>query len=78
ERAGRLEVGWENAAVVPRLSLAGMGNVLAGARAWVAVDTGLGHLAAALEVPTLWLFGLANPGFTGAYGLPQVHLRSDF
>ena len=41
--------GLENAAVLPRLSLAGMAKVLAGARACVAVDTGLGHLAAALD-----------------------------
>ncbi|HCE5831551.1 lipopolysaccharide heptosyltransferase I [Pseudomonas aeruginosa] len=78
ERAGRLAAGLENAAVLPRLSLAGMAKVLAGARACVAVDTGLGHLAAALDVPTLSLFGPTNPGFTGAYGRSQVHLGSDF
>lgn len=44
----------------------------------MAVDTGLGHLAAALDVPTLSLFGPTNPGFTGAYGRSQVHLGSDF
>lgn len=37
----------------------------------VAVDTGLGHLAAALDVPTLSLFGPTNPGFTGATGAPR-------
>ncbi len=36
ERAGRLAAGLENAAVLPRLSLAGMAKVLAGARACVA------------------------------------------
>jgi len=40
--------------------------------------TGLGHLAAALDVPTLSLFGPTNPGFTGAYGRAQQHLASDF
>jgi heptosyltransferase-1 len=44
----------------------------------VAVDTGLGHLAAALDVPTLSLFGPTNPGLTGAYGRSQVHLASDW
>ncbi|MEW2855054.1 glycosyltransferase family 9 protein, partial [Pseudomonas aeruginosa] len=56
----------------------GFGMGLAGARACVAVETGLGHLAAALDVPTLSLFGPTNPGFTGAYGRSQVHLGSDF
>lgn len=77
-RAERIAEGLENAAVLPRLSLAGMAKVLAGARACVAVDTGLGHLAAALDVPTLSLYGPTNPGFTGAYGRSQVHLGSDF
>jgi heptosyltransferase-1 len=44
----------------------------------VAVDTGLGHLAAALDVPTISLFGPTNPGLTGAYGKAQIHLASDF
>ncbi len=78
QRAERLAEGLENAAVLPRLSLAGMAKVLAGAPACVAVDTGLGHLAAALDVPTLSLFGPTNPGLTGAYGRSQVHLGSDF
>ncbi|MNQ43473.1 Lipopolysaccharide heptosyltransferase 1 [compost metagenome] len=77
-RAERIAEGLENAAVLPRLSLAGMAKVVAGARACVAVDTGLGHLAAALDVPTLSLYGPTNPGFTGAYGRAQIHLGSDF
>ncbi|WP_150303105.1 lipopolysaccharide heptosyltransferase I [Pseudomonas saliphila] len=64
--------------VLPRMSLAGMASMLAGASACVAVDTGLGHLAAALDVPTLSLFGPTNPGFTGAYGATQVHLAADY
>ena len=44
----------------------------------MAVDTGLGHLAAALDVPTISLLGPTNPGLTGAYGRSQVHLGSDF
>ncbi|WP_137887106.1 lipopolysaccharide heptosyltransferase I [Pseudomonas sp. 2FE] len=77
-RAERIAAGLENAAVLPKLALAGMAKVLAGARACVAVDTGLGHLAAALDVPTLSLFGPTNPGLTGAYGRSQIHLASDF
>jgi heptosyltransferase I len=78
ERAERLAAGLERVSVLPRQNLAGMAAQLAGARACVAVDTGLGHLAAAFDVPTLSLFGPTNPGYTGAWGPRQRHLASDF
>lgn len=77
-RAERLATGLADATVLPRLPLAGIAAQLAGARACVAVDTGLGHLAAALDVPTISLFGPTNPGYTGAWGPRQIHLASDF
>lgn len=77
-RAQRIAEGLDNAVVLPKLNLAGVAKVLAAAQACVAVDTGLGHLAAALDVPTVSLFGPTNPGLTGAYGESQVHVASDF
>ncbi|HYQ55049.1 MAG TPA: lipopolysaccharide heptosyltransferase I, partial [Pseudomonas sp.] len=77
-RAERIAQGLNNCEVLPRLNLAGVARVLAAAKACVAVDTGLGHLAAALDVPTISLFGPTNPGLTGAYGRVQVHQASDF
>lgn len=77
-RAERIANGLGNAVVLPKLNLAGVAKVLASASACVAVDTGLGHLAAALDVPTISLFGPTNPGLTGAYGKAQIHLASDF
>ncbi|ALE90020.1 lipopolysaccharide heptosyltransferase I [Pseudomonas versuta] len=77
-RAERIANGLGNAVVLPKLNLAGVARVLASASACVAVDTGLGHLAAALDVPTISLFGPTNPGLTGAYGKVQIHLASDF
>ncbi len=38
------------------------------------LDTGLGHMAAALDVPTISLYGPTLPGKVGAYGKAQVHL----
>ncbi|CAE6948112.1 ADP-heptose:LPS heptosyltransferase 1 [Pseudomonas marincola] len=73
-RAERIAVGLENAAVLPKLNLAGVARVIAGAKACVAVDTGLGHLAAALDVPSISLYGPTLPGRVGAYGRSQVHL----
>ena len=77
-RAERIAKGLSNCQVLPKLNLVGVARVLAAAKACIAVDTGLGHLAAALDVPTLSLFGPTNPGLTGAYGKSQVHIASDF
>ena len=78
DRAERIAQGLNNCQVLPKLNLAGVARVLAAAKACVAVDTGLGHLAAALDVPTISLFGPTNPGLNGAYGRVQVHQASDF
>jgi heptosyltransferase-1 len=73
-RAERIAAGLDKAQVLPKLNLVGVARVIAGARACVAVDTGLGHLAAALDVPSISLYGPTRPGRVGAYGQGQVHL----
>ena len=73
-RAERIAAGLAQVAVLPKLNLAGVAKVIAGARACVAVDTGLGHMAAALDVPTISLYGPTLPGKVGAYGKGQIHL----
>ena len=77
-RAERIARNLKHVVVLPRLNLAGVAKVLAAATACVAVDTGLGHLAAALDVPTLSLFGPTSSILTGAYGRSQIHLASNF
>lgn len=42
--------------------------LVAGAEGVVTVDTGLGHLAAAFDLPTVGLYGPTNPGLTGLVG----------
>lgn len=73
-RAERIAEGLTSVSVLPRSNLGGIAKVIAGARACVAVDTGLGHLAAALDVPSISLYGPTLPGRVGAYGRSQVHL----
>jgi heptosyltransferase-1 len=63
--------------VLPRLDLTVLAGWLAHARAAVGVDTGLAHLAAALGVPQVTLYGPTLPQLTGAVGDHQVWLRSD-
>lgn len=73
-RAERIAEGLSSVSVLPKLNLGGIAKVVAGARACVAVDTGLGHLAAALDVPSISLYGPTLPGRVGAYGRSQIHL----
>jgi heptosyltransferase-1 len=75
-RARRLAI-HSDVQVLPKLTLSEMGHVLERARACVCVDTGLSHLAAALDVPSITLYGSTDSGLIGASGASQVHLRSD-
>ncbi|MDR2207864.1 MAG: lipopolysaccharide heptosyltransferase I [Azoarcus sp.] len=78
ERARRIAKGLDRVHVLPRLPLAGLAAELIAATACVSVDTGPGHLAAALDVPTLSLFGPTNPRLTGAWGHRQRRFATDF
>ncbi|MGY0218447.1 lipopolysaccharide heptosyltransferase I [Endozoicomonadaceae bacterium StTr2] len=74
ERAERIQQNCKGVTVLPRLRLRQVASVIAGAQAVVAVDTGLGHLTAALEVPGVSLYGPTRPLLVGAYGDNQQHL----
>lgn len=58
----------KNATVLPKLSIAELANIIANAKAAVGVDTGLSHLAAALNVPTIAIYTDTNPALTGVMG----------
>lgn len=75
-RARLIAEAHQRADVLTRTNLAGMAAMIAGARAVVSVDTGLGHLAAALAVPNLSLYGPTSPVLIGAYGPNQYHLNA--
>lgn len=49
-----------------------MAHVLAGAEFVVSVDTGLSHLAAALDRPNITLYGPTDPRLIGGYGKNQM------
>ena len=61
--------------VLPYLNLNEMAAILMGAKAVVALDTGLSHLSAALGVPTIVLYGPTNPSFIGTIGPSQFHIK---
>ena len=75
-RAKRLAVA-AGVQVLPRLNLSEVGYVMARAKACVCMDTGLSHLAAALDVPAVTLYGSTDSGLIGASGASQVHIKSD-
>ncbi len=68
ERAGRLAGALQHAVAAPALNLTALAGLLAGAQSVIGVDTGLVHLAAALQRPTLALYSASDPLLTGVLG----------
>lgn len=68
ERAYRLQANNPVIEVHPNLHIAEMAEILANAVAVVSVDTGFGHLAAALNKPTIAIFGASNPALAKPIG----------
>ena len=64
--------------ILPKTSLTNLAQELSSAKGAVAVDTGLGHLSAALSVPTVSLYGSTNAKLTGAMGNYQIHNQSTY
>lgn len=78
QRAMRLAEDLEQVHVLPKLSLIQLAQLLVKAAGTVTVDTGLGHVAAALAVPTVALYGATDPKKTGTSGHNQTHLAAKF
>jgi heptosyltransferase-1 len=62
--------------VLDKQTLSGLAKHIQQSDGVIAVDTGLGHLAAALAKPTVSLYGSTNPGLSGTFGTSQLHLNS--
>lgn len=62
--------------VLPRLSLQDLMSVLLHAQAFVSVESGIGHLAAALDIPGIMLHGPTSPGYSGILGKACEHISS--
>lgn len=71
-RAERLVAAIADAVLAPRLSIKHAAGLLVGAEVIVGVDTGLTHLAAALDKPVVAIFCATSPGLTGVYGNPRA------
>lgn len=67
-RAQRIAVNQADVTVLDKMSLTLLAALLKEAQFVVAVDTGLGHLAAAVDVPTFSLYGTTDPRLIGTVG----------
>ena len=77
-RAERLAQINDLALVPPAMDLNEIAALLSCSAGAVAVDTGLGHLAAALSLPAVSIYGATDPALTGTRGQYQVQLTADF
>lgn len=66
------------ATVLSRLTLTEMAQELAAASGVVGVDTGFAHLAAALDIPAVTLYGATRPELTGTRGSRQHNLQVQY
>ncbi|MFW2440414.1 MAG: lipopolysaccharide heptosyltransferase I [Arenicellales bacterium] len=78
DRAERLAQNNDRVHVSPEMDLNGLASLLASSTGAVAVDTGLGHLAAALALPTVSMYGSTDPSLTGTRGNYQGQLKVEF
>ncbi len=78
QRAKRFAEKADNALVLPEMSLSNKAAVISQAKAAISCDTGLGHLAAALNIPSLSFYGPTDPKLVGTIGQKQIHMISDF
>jgi heptosyltransferase-1 len=77
-RAERLAQNKQHAVVLPQLSIAQLATVLQKASTVVSVDTGLGHLSAALTTKTIGLYGPTDSNRVGFIGDHHIHLQAQF
>lgn len=78
-RARRIAEGFGSSVeVLPTMSLTELTHELSGASLVAGVDSGLTHLAAALGVPTLSLYGSTDASLTGARGRRARNLQAQF
>ena len=77
QRAQQIAQVSEQAHALPRLSLNEMAALTHKAQGAVCSDTGLAHLAAVANIPTVTLYGATDTQLIGTYGQQQHHIVSD-
>ncbi len=78
QRADTIAQGLSHAQVLPKSNLTELKQQLSKASGAIAVDTGLGHLAAAMGLPCISIYGSTDADLTGALGDNQQWLQSTY
>ena len=73
-RSSIIAKGLKNAQVLAKSTLTEMAATLKGSSGAICMDTGLAHLSAALDVPTVTLYGPTDPDLIGATGRRSQHV----
>ena len=76
--AERIAAAAPGTVLLPAQNLQALREVIAGATVIAANDSGPAHLAAALGVPGVTVYGSTRPAHNGTYGAGQVHLAAAF
>ena len=74
-RAQRLNINTDTH-ILPKSNIVTIAHLLKDATAVVSVDTGLGHIASALNTTTITIYGATNPQEIGSAGEHCIHLRA--
>lgn len=74
--AQSIAAGFSNVTLLSRTTLQQLREIIAQSQTVVSVDTGLAHLAAAIDRPTITLYGPTDVTRIGTVGKQQVHLLS--
>ncbi|MCF6765539.1 lipopolysaccharide heptosyltransferase I [Thiotrichales bacterium 19S3-7] len=78
EKAQAIQLGFPHVSLLPKMSITQLADYFSSLSAVVSVDTGLAHLAAAIEVPTVSIYGSTNPSLTATKGKHQLHLKVNY
>ncbi|MBP6918816.1 MAG: lipopolysaccharide heptosyltransferase I [Legionellaceae bacterium] len=77
ERVLRLQNQHPKVHLLPTLNLRQKASVIARAAAAISLDTGLAHLAAALDIPNVCLYGPGDFKLCGTVGYKQIHVSAN-
>ena len=78
KKSEELAVDYAGVIVLPPMSILQKASIIGGAAGTVGLDTGLSHIAAALGVPSVTVYGPTDPALVGALGENQVHVVPEF
>jgi heptosyltransferase I len=76
EQAEKVAAGLSNTSLLPKTSLKDMAQVISKSTAVIGVDTGFVHLAAALDIPSIELFGATDAQKVGGIGQKHIIITS--